>query len=158
MKFDTLLECFYVVIAGVIVSGFWLMHRLMFCTRCAFLLFFPFFFHFSFIFCQNYSGKQSIRIEMTGWFKHYFHGNLRRNFLFTVCNYTSYESLQKTSLPNPFAREKAKPRQALCLRMQPRKHSERLRSSVDLNMNIPVRLSNCTYSYRIQQDDTKKDM
>ena len=51
--------------------------------------------------------KQSIRIEMTGWFKHYFPGNLRRNFLFTVCNYTSYQNLQKTSLPNPFAREKA---------------------------------------------------
>ena len=30
--------------------------------------------------------KQSIRIEMTGWFKHnYFPDNLRRNFLFTVC-------------------------------------------------------------------------
>ena len=28
--------------------------------------------------------KQSIRIEMTGWFKHYFPGNLKRNFLFTV--------------------------------------------------------------------------
>ena len=45
--------------------------------------------------------KQSTRIEMTGWFKHYFPGNLRRNFLFTVCNYTSYQSLQKTSLPKP---------------------------------------------------------
>ena len=44
---------------------------------------------------------------MTGWFKHYFPGNLRRNFLFTVSNYTSYQSLQKTSLPNPFACEKA---------------------------------------------------
>ena len=51
--------------------------------------------------------KQSIRIEMTGWFKHYFPGNLRRNFLFKVCNYTSYQNLQKTSLSNPFAREKA---------------------------------------------------
>ena len=51
--------------------------------------------------------KQSIKIEMTGWFKHYFPGNLRRNFLFKVCNYTSYQNLQKTSLPNPFAREKA---------------------------------------------------
>ena len=51
--------------------------------------------------------KQSIRIEMTGWFKHYFPDNLRRNFLFKVCNYTSYQNLQKTSLPNPFAREKA---------------------------------------------------
>ena len=50
---------------------------------------------------------QSKRIEMTGWFKHYFPGNLRRNFLFTVCNYTSYQNLQKTSLPNPFAGEKA---------------------------------------------------
>ena len=47
--------------------------------------------------------KQSIRIEMTGCFP----GNLRRNFLFEVCNYTSYQNLQKTSLPNPFAREKA---------------------------------------------------
>ena len=51
--------------------------------------------------------KQSIRIEMTGWFEHYFPGNLRRNFLFKVCNYTSYQNLQKTSLPNTFAREKA---------------------------------------------------
>ena len=49
--------------------------------------------------------KQSIRIEMSGWFKHYFPGNLRRNFLFKVCNYTSYQNLQKNSLPNPFARE-----------------------------------------------------
>ena len=46
-------------------------------------------------------------MEMTGWFKQYFPGNLRRNFLFTVCNYTSYQNLQKNSLPNPFAREKA---------------------------------------------------
>ena len=74
--------------------------------------------------------KQSIRIEMTGWFKHYFPGNLRRNFLFRVCNYTSYQNLQKTSLPNPFAREKAGDKAALCLRMQPRKHSERQRLSV----------------------------
>ena len=51
--------------------------------------------------------KQSTRIEMTGWFKHYFPGNLRRNFLVTVCNYTSYQNLRKTSLPNPFARKKA---------------------------------------------------
>ena len=51
--------------------------------------------------------KQSIRIEKSGWFKHYFPGNLRRNFSFKVCNYTSYQNLQKTSLPNPFAREKA---------------------------------------------------
>ena len=51
--------------------------------------------------------KQSTRTEMTGWFKHYFPGNLRRNFLFKVCNYTSYQNLQKNSLPNPFAREKA---------------------------------------------------
>ena len=50
--------------------------------------------------------KQSIRIEKSGWFKHYFPGNLRRNILFKVCNYTSYQNLQKTSLPNPFAREK----------------------------------------------------
>ena len=28
--------------------------------------------------------KQSTRIEMTGWFKHCFPANLRRNFLFTV--------------------------------------------------------------------------
>ena len=52
--------------------------------------------------------KQSIRIEKSGWFKHYFPGNLRRNILFKVCNYTSYQNLQKTSLPNPFAREKKK--------------------------------------------------
>ena len=51
--------------------------------------------------------KQSKKLEMTGWFKHYFPGNLRRNFLFTVYNYTSYQNLQKTSLPNPFTREKA---------------------------------------------------
>ena len=53
--------------------------------------------------------KQSTRIELTGWFKHCFPGNLRRNFLFTVCNcnYTGYQNLQKNSLPNPFAREKA---------------------------------------------------
>ena len=51
--------------------------------------------------------KQSTRREMTGWFKHYFSGNLRRNFLLSVCNYTSYQNLQKNSLPNPFAREKA---------------------------------------------------
>ena len=51
--------------------------------------------------------KQSKRIEMTGWFKHNFPGNLRRNFLFTVCNCTSHQNLQKNSLPNPFAREKA---------------------------------------------------
>ena len=50
--------------------------------------------------------KQSTRIEMTSWFKHYFPSNLKRNFLVTVCNYTSYQNLQKTSLPNPFAREK----------------------------------------------------
>ena len=48
--------------------------------------------------------KQSIRIEMTGWCKYYFPGNLR-NFLFKVCNYTSYQNLQKISLPNPFTRE-----------------------------------------------------
>ena len=41
--------------------------------------------------------KQSIRIEKSGWFKHYFPGNLRRNILFKVCNYTSYQNLQKTS-------------------------------------------------------------
>ena len=51
--------------------------------------------------------KQSKRIEMTGWFKHYFLGNLKKNFLFTVCNYTNYQNLQKTFLPNPFAHEKA---------------------------------------------------
>ena len=37
--------------------------------------------------------KQSIRIEKSGWFKHYFPGNLRRNILFKVCNYTSYQNL-----------------------------------------------------------------
>ena len=42
--------------------------------------------------------KQSIRIEKSGWFKHYFPGNLRRNILFKVCNYTSYQNLQKSSL------------------------------------------------------------
>ena len=51
--------------------------------------------------------KQSKRIEMTDWFKHNFPGNLRRNFLLTVCNYTSYQNMQKNSLPNQFAREKA---------------------------------------------------
>ena len=58
--------------------------------------------------------KQSIRIEKSGWFKHYFPGNLRRNFLFKVCNYTSYQNLQKTSLPNPFAREKAGDKAGTC--------------------------------------------
>ena len=53
------------------------------------------------------SPKQLKRIQMTGWFKHYFPGNLRKNFLLTICNYTTYQNLQKTSLPNPFAREKA---------------------------------------------------
>ena len=43
MKFVTLLECFCVVIAGVIVSGFWLMHWLMFSTRHAFLFLYFFF-------------------------------------------------------------------------------------------------------------------
>ena len=42
--------------------------------------------------------KQSIRIEKSGWFKHYFPGNLRRNILLKVCNYTSYQNLQKTAL------------------------------------------------------------
>ena len=51
--------------------------------------------------------KQSKRIEMTGCFKHYFPGNLRRNFLYRVCTYASYQNLQKNSLPNSFAREKA---------------------------------------------------
>ena len=74
--------------------------------------------------------KQSTKIEMTGWFKHYFPGNLRRNFLFTVCNYTSYQSLQKNSLPTRSPVKKRGTWQALCLRMQPRKHSERQRLSV----------------------------
>ena len=30
-----------------------------------------------------------------------------RNFLLVICNYISYKNLQKNSLPNPFAREKA---------------------------------------------------
>ena len=51
MKFDTLLECFCAVIAGVIVSGFWLM----FCTRYV-VCFFSLFLLFSPIFCQTYSG------------------------------------------------------------------------------------------------------
>ena len=73
--------------------------------------------------------KQSIRIEMTGWFKHYFPGNLR-NFLFKVCNYTSYQNLQKTSLPNPFAREKAEDKTGTVSAHAARKHSERQRLSV----------------------------
>ena len=32
---------------------------------------------------------------------------LRRNFLLVVCNYTNYQNMQKNSLPNPLAREKA---------------------------------------------------
>ena len=51
--------------------------------------------------------KQSTRIEKSGWFKHYFPGNLRRNFLFTVCNYTSYQNLQKNLSAQPVRREKA---------------------------------------------------
>ena len=74
--------------------------------------------------------KQSIRIEKSGWFKHYFPGNLRRNFLFTVCNYTSYQNLQKPLCPTRSPVKKRGTRQALCLRMQPRKHSERQRLSV----------------------------
>ena len=50
--------------------------------------------------------KQSKKIEMIGWFKQYF-PNLRKNFLFTVCYYTSYQNLQKTFLPNLFPSEKA---------------------------------------------------
>ena len=42
MKFDSLLECFCAVFAGVIVSGFWLMHW--FYPRYAFLFFSLFFF------------------------------------------------------------------------------------------------------------------
>ena len=42
MKLDTLLECFCALIAGVIVSGFWLMHWLVFCTRYVFFAFFFF--------------------------------------------------------------------------------------------------------------------
>ena len=74
--------------------------------------------------------KQSTRIEMTGWFKHYFPGNLRRNFLLTVCSYTSYQNLQKNLCPTRSLVKKRGTRQALCLRMQPRKHSERQRLSV----------------------------
>ena len=104
------------------------------------------------------SCKQSIRIEMTGWFKHYFPGNLRRNFLFKVCNYTSYQSLQKTSLPNPFAREKAGDKASTASAHAAQKTQWTSALIGGLNINIPVRLSNCMYSYRIQQDDTKKDM
>ena len=75
--------------------------------------------------------KQSIRIEKSGWFKHYFPGNLRRNILFKVCNYTSYQNLQKNLSAQPVRPVKKRgTRQALCLRMQPRKHSERQRLSV----------------------------
>ena len=74
--------------------------------------------------------KQSIRIEKSGWFKHYFPGNLRRNILFQVCNYTSYRNLQKPLCPTRSPVKKRGTRQALCLRMQPRKHSERQRLSV----------------------------
>ena len=74
--------------------------------------------------------KQSIRIEKSGWFKHYFPGNLRRNILFQVCNYTSHQNLQKPLCPTRSPVKKRGTRQALCLRMQPRKHSERQRLSV----------------------------
>ena len=74
--------------------------------------------------------KQSTRVEMTGWFKHYFPGNLRRNFLRTVYNYTSYQNLQKTSLPNPFAREKAGDKVGTVSAHTAHKHSERQRLSV----------------------------
>ena len=59
--------------------------------------------------------KQSIRIEMTGWFKHYFPGNLRRNFLFEVCNYTSYQNLQKNLSAQP-VRKSGGQVEALCQR------------------------------------------
>ena len=104
------------------------------------------------------SCKQSIRIERTGWFKHYFPRNLRRNFLFTVCNCTSYQNLQKTSLPNPFAREKAGDKAGTASAHAAQKTQWTSALIGGLNINIPVRLSNRMYSDRIQQDDTKKDM
>ena len=41
--------------------------------------------------------KQLIRIEKSGWFKHYFPGNLRRNFSLKICNYTSTKTYKKLS-------------------------------------------------------------
>ena len=73
--------------------------------------------------------KQSIRIEMTGWFKHYFPGNLRRNFLFTVTTPVT-KTFKKPLCPTRSPVKKRGTRQALSLRMQPRKHSERQRLSV----------------------------
>ena len=102
--------------------------------------------------------KQSIRIKITGWFKHYFPGNLRRNILFKVCNYTSYQNLQKNSLPNPFAHEKAGDKAGTVSAHAAQKTQWTSALIGGLNINIPVRLSNCMCSYRIQQDDTKKDM
>ena len=74
--------------------------------------------------------KQSKRVEMTGWFKHYFPDNLRRNFLLTVGNYNSYQNLQKPLCPTRLPVKKRGTRQALCLRMQLRKHSACQRLSV----------------------------
>ena len=64
--------------------------------------------------------KQSTRIEMISGFKQYFPGNLKSNFLIGVCNYTSYQNLQKPLCPTRSPVKKRGTRQALCLRMQPR--------------------------------------
>ena len=75
--------------------------------------------------------KQSIRIEKSGWFKHYFPGNLRRNFFclrFATIPVT--KTYKKPLCPTRSPVKKRGTRQALCLRMQPRKHSERQRLSV----------------------------
>ena len=74
--------------------------------------------------------KQSIRIEKSGWFKHYFPGNLRRNFLFKVVTIPVTKTYKKPLCPTRSPVKKWGTRQALCLRMQPRKHSERQRLSV----------------------------
>ena len=73
--------------------------------------------------------KQSIRTEKSGWFKHYFPGNLRRNILrFVTIPVT--KTYKKPLCPTRSPVKKRGTRQALCLRMQPRKHSERQRLSV----------------------------
>ena len=75
--------------------------------------------------------KQSIRIEKSGWFKHYFPGNLRRNFFYLrFVTIPVTKTYKKPLCPTRSPVKKRGTRQALCLRMQPRKHSERQRLSV----------------------------
>ena len=74
--------------------------------------------------------KQSIRIEKSGWLKHYFPGNLRRNICLRFVTIPVTKTYKKPLCPTRSPVKKRGTRQALCLRMQPRKHSERQRLSV----------------------------